>query len=182
MMKLNRNIRDQIVVASLSAALGAVTLATLKRPEEAKAAEIIADQRTQIERLTDDLQCSGEFTRIDDVEDDSADEPEKEGCVSRETYEHCLNDLYSDRSAMCQTGMDTVEAAKNHRNSCDVALELNQHIGRSYYFCEKAEESAPSAEEKKNIRKAMDSYEELQKNHHISPRQCPDLPKLNKHD
>jgi hypothetical protein len=156
---------------ALAAAAGAVTMNILHRQDATRVQEILAEQRTTIERLTNEkIKIFQGDVLPKEQEAPSTAQP---NFVSVDDFEALRNRYYFAVSVACQFGMDPVQIATTRRNSCVQSAELNTYMSKMYQNCILAEQLAKTTQEKAMLRKAKERYVNLASNYRISPPQCP---------
>jgi hypothetical protein len=157
---------NPILYCALSAAAGMVATELYEAPRKAAVANLIAEQKKTILRLTaEKTEC---LQRQPDRQTPSADQQKP---VPVTSLDKLLRDCHYSLSVACQFGYDPVEVAKRHRNDCSTSAKLNIYLDKMDYICEQAEKAASDVE-KSSINRARNHYQELRNNYRISPPQC----------
>ena len=175
-----KTVQREIINAALAAAVGVVGIKACDLPQKAMTEAIIAGQKDEILKLTD----QNSMCLIDSsvANNDVAEVPEPkdvEPPASVSDYEKLKNEHIFHFSRSCQWGRDSVIVATRFRHSCEESEKLLKDIETKILHCDSALKLVNTPEEKATLEKSKEILEKLAKNHHILPPQCPGKPEVN---
>lgn len=178
-MKLSKGVKNQIVASVLGSLTGAFTVSAFRDVEDARASQIIADQKSQIKKLTADNKRllagnggsdAGKETPVNDANNRCADQ-----------LKNCEGAAYFSDSVFCQFANDPLEVAKKRRDNCADANKLNSYIDQAIKRCDAAIafEKAPLVSD--DLKNAKTNLLDSKSHYRISPPQCAEIiqPKSN---
>jgi len=169
-----------VLNAALAAAAGAVTLKACEYPDDVRVQAIISEQEDSIRKLTaESAMCMPDGSDGRDYSSEPLAPKDVEPPASVSDYDKLKNELIFHFTRSCQWGRDSVIVATRFRHSCEESAKLQKDIETKILHCDSALKLVETPEEKAGLEKAKTILEELSKNHHISPSQCPREPLIN---